>query len=116
MLKSPFDGCHSEGVGALSSQTLRMVVMASGRLASSADLLQNFEKIGVPAGPVYDVLQMQADPQVRAREMVTEVEHTREGKIETIGLPIKFSDTPGKVRTGAPVYGQHTREVLLEAS
>jgi crotonobetainyl-CoA:carnitine CoA-transferase CaiB-like acyl-CoA transferase len=82
---------------------------------SSADLLQQFEKIGVPAGPVYDVLQMQADPQVRAREMVTEVEHAREGEIETIGLPIKFSETPGKVRTGAPLYGQHTRQVLREA-
>ncbi len=81
----------------------------------SADLLARFEAVGVPAGPVYDVLQMQADPQVRAREMVTTVEHAREGKVETIGLPIKFSDTPGKVQTGAPVYGQHSRDVLKEA-
>jgi crotonobetainyl-CoA:carnitine CoA-transferase CaiB-like acyl-CoA transferase len=29
-------------------------------------------------------------------------------------LPVKFSETPGKVRAGAPVYGQHTREVLRE--
>ena len=82
---------------------------------ASADLLARFEAVGVPAGPVYDVLQMHADPQVQAREMVTTVEHAREGAVETIGLPIKFSDTPGKVRTGAPVYGQHSREVLKEA-
>jgi len=81
---------------------------------SSADLLETFEEIGVPAGPVNDVLQMQADPQTRARNMVTMVEHEGEGKVETIGLPIKFSDTPGKVRTGAPLYGQHTRDVLRE--
>ncbi|MGI9488372.1 MAG: CaiB/BaiF CoA transferase family protein [Geminicoccaceae bacterium] len=81
----------------------------------SADLLERFEAVGVPAGPVYDVLQMQADPQVRAREMVTTVEHKHEGDVETIGLPVKFSDTPGKVRSGAPVYGQHSREVLKEA-
>ncbi len=81
----------------------------------SADLLRRFEASGVPAGPVYDVLQMQADPQVRAREMVTTVRHEREGMVETIGLPVKFSDTPGGVRTGAPVYGQHTREVLRQA-
>jgi crotonobetainyl-CoA:carnitine CoA-transferase CaiB-like acyl-CoA transferase len=68
----------------------------------------------VPAGPVYDVLQMHADPQVRAREMVVEVEHARLGPVRTLGLPVKFSDTPGKVRAGAPVYGQHTREVLAE--
>ena len=82
---------------------------------SSDELLARFEAVGVPAGPVHDVLQMQADPQVRAREMVTSVEHKREGKIETIGLPVKFSETPGEVRTGAPVYGQHSREVLKEA-
>ncbi len=85
------------------------------RQRTSADLLAAFEKIGVPAGPVHDVLDMQANPQVRAREMVTKVPHAREGEVETIGLPIKFSKTPGKVRTGAPLYGQHTREVLSEA-
>jgi crotonobetainyl-CoA:carnitine CoA-transferase CaiB-like acyl-CoA transferase len=79
---------------------------------TSDDLLARFEQIGVPAGPVYDVLQMHADPQVRAREMVVEVEHARLGTVETLGLPVKFSDTPGKVATGAPVYGQHTREIL----
>ncbi|MGI9510888.1 MAG: CaiB/BaiF CoA transferase family protein [Geminicoccaceae bacterium] len=82
---------------------------------ASEDMLARFEAVGVPAGPVYDVLQMQADPQVRAREMVTSVEHKREGKVETIGLPIKFSDTPGKVAKAAPTYGQHSREVLKEA-
>ncbi len=82
---------------------------------SSADLLARFEAVGVPAGPVYDVLQMQADPQVRARDMVTTVRHEREGDVETIGLPVKFSDTPGKVRRGAPTYGQHSRDVLAEA-
>jgi crotonobetainyl-CoA:carnitine CoA-transferase CaiB-like acyl-CoA transferase len=78
----------------------------------SADLLARFEAAGVPAGPVYDVLQMQADPQVRAREMVVEVQHARVGPVKSLGLPVKFSDTPGKARTGAPIYGQHTREIL----
>jgi crotonobetainyl-CoA:carnitine CoA-transferase CaiB-like acyl-CoA transferase len=46
--------------------------------------------------------------------MVVEVEHVRLGPVRTIGLPVKFSDTPGAVARGAPVYGQHTREVLRE--
>lgn len=82
---------------------------------SSADLLQRFEEAGVPAGPVHDVLQMQADPQVLAREMVTTVRHKREGDVQTIGLPVKFSETPGAVMHGAPVYGEHSLEVLREA-
>ena len=81
---------------------------------SSQDWLERFEALGVPAGPVYDVLEMQADPQVQAREMVVEVEHATLGPVKTLGLPVKFSDTPGAVLTGAPVYGQHTREVLRE--
>ena len=44
--------------------------------------------------------------------MVVEVEHATLGAVKTLGLPVKSSDTPGEVRTGAPVYGQHTREVL----
>ncbi len=78
----------------------------------SAELLAAFEEAGVPAGPVYDVLQMQADPQVQARQMVVEVEHSKLGPVKTLGPPVKFSDTPGGIRTGAPIYGQHTREIL----
>ncbi len=96
-------------------QTLEDTLAPFFKPHASADLLARFEAVGVPAGPVYDVLQMQANPQVRAREMVTTVEHQREGPIETIGLPVKFSETPGRVQTGAPVYGQHSREVLSEA-
>ncbi len=84
------------------------------RHRTTGEWLERFEEAGVPAGPVYDVLEMQADPQVRAREMVLEVEHQRLGPVKTLGLPVKFSDTPGQVRTGAPVYGQHTREILRE--
>jgi crotonobetainyl-CoA:carnitine CoA-transferase CaiB-like acyl-CoA transferase len=79
---------------------------------TSADLLARLEAAGVPAGPVYDVLEMHADPQVQARAMVVEVEHAHLGPIRTLGLPVKFSDTPGTIAAGAPVYGQHTREVL----
>jgi crotonobetainyl-CoA:carnitine CoA-transferase CaiB-like acyl-CoA transferase len=74
--------------------------------------LSALEEVGVPCGPVNDMLQALADPQTLAREMVVEVEHSSLGKVKTIGLPIKFSQTPGKVRTGAPRYGEHTAAVL----
>jgi crotonobetainyl-CoA:carnitine CoA-transferase CaiB-like acyl-CoA transferase len=69
---------------------------------------------GVPCGPVNDMLQALSDPQTIARDMVVEVEHSALGRVKTLGLPLKFSTTPGKVRTGAPQYGEHTREVLRE--
>ena len=76
--------------------------------------LEALEAEGVPCGPVYDMLQALADVQTLAREMVVEVGHSALGPVKTLGLPVKFSTTPGKVRTGAPLYGEHTREVLRE--
>jgi len=81
---------------------------------SSADWLERLEAAGVPAGPVLDVLQMHADPQTLAREMVVEVPHSRLGKVKTLGAAVKFSATPSGVKRGAPVLGEHTREVLRE--
>ena len=81
---------------------------------SSAEWLRRLEQAGVPAGPVLEVGQMHADPQALAREMVVETVHPTAGNVKAIGLPIKFSDTPGDVRRAAPLFGQHTREVLRE--
>jgi crotonobetainyl-CoA:carnitine CoA-transferase CaiB-like acyl-CoA transferase len=60
------------------------------------------------------MLQALADPQTIAREMVVEVEHSTLGKVKTMGLPVKFSETPGKVRSGAPLFGEHTEAVLSD--
>jgi crotonobetainyl-CoA:carnitine CoA-transferase CaiB-like acyl-CoA transferase len=81
---------------------------------SSAEWLRRLEEAGVPAGPVLEVGQMHADPQALAREMIVETEHPTAGRVKAIGLPIKFSDTPGGVRRAAPVFGQDTREILRD--
>jgi crotonobetainyl-CoA:carnitine CoA-transferase CaiB-like acyl-CoA transferase len=77
-----------------------------------AEWLRRLEEAGVPAGPVLDIAQMHADPQALAREMIVETTHPTAGATKAIGLPIKFSETPGGVRRAAPMFGQHTREVL----
>jgi crotonobetainyl-CoA:carnitine CoA-transferase CaiB-like acyl-CoA transferase len=84
------------------------------RTRPAAAWLAALEDKGVPCGPVNDMLQALADPQTRAREMVVEVAHTSLGRVETLGLPVKFSRTPGKVGSGAPLYGEHTRSILRE--
>jgi crotonobetainyl-CoA:carnitine CoA-transferase CaiB-like acyl-CoA transferase len=76
--------------------------------------LERLEAVGVPAGPVLDVAAMQADPQTLARSMLVDVDHSRVGPVKTIGLPIKFSATPGGVRSGAPTFGEHGRSILVE--
>ena len=84
------------------------------REKTTEEWLERMELAGVPAGPIFDVCQMHEDPQTIARDMVVEVEHTTEGKVKTLGLPVKFSRTPGKVVHGAPLYGEHSRDVLAE--
>ncbi len=79
---------------------------------SNAHWLAKLGEAGIPAGPVVDHAELFADPQLRAREMVVEVEHPSAGRISTLGVPIKLSETPGSVRRPAPRLGEHTAEVL----
>ncbi|MEE2699459.1 MAG: CoA transferase [Pseudomonadota bacterium] len=81
---------------------------------STDEWLKRFEDAGVPAGPVLNVNQMQNDPQTLAREMVVKVNHSSVGSVKTIGVPVKFSKTPCRLKEGAPIFGEHTREVLEE--
>ena len=81
---------------------------------TTADWLQRLEAAGVPAGPVLSIKEMLEDPQVLARDMVSEVEHRRVGRVKTLGTPVKFSQTPAGPRSASPMLGQHTREILEE--
>ena len=93
-----------------------LIEILNGYLAkdTTENWLDRMEKAHLPAGPVNDILEMHADPQARAREMIVEVDHATAGKVETIGHPVKFSRTPAKVAQAAPLLGQHSREVLAE--
>ena len=77
--------------------------------ASYPDVL---EKAGVPSGPIMDIAQVYADPQIEAREMAVELDHPSAGRVKNIGIPTKLSRTPGSLRSAAPTLGQHTDEVL----
>jgi formyl-CoA transferase len=70
---------------------------------------------GIPCGPINNYAQVFQDPQVIAREMVVDIEHPTFGPMKALGSPIKMSATPPDVRRRAPLLGEHTREVLLEA-
>lgn len=62
---------------------------------------------------VYSLDEVFTDPHVRHRAMVLEVEHPTEGKVKQVGIAIKLSDTPGKIRTLASLPGEHTNEILI---
>ena len=66
----------------------------------------------VPVAPVYSLDEVFSDPQMLHRKMVLEFDHPRLGKVKQVGVSIKLSDTPGQVRSLAPLAGQHTDEIL----
>ena len=78
------------------------------------DWLERLEGAGVPAGPVLDIAGMQADAQALARGMVMQVPHSRVGPVKTLGHPVHYSATPTEITRGAPLLGEHTREVLAQ--
>lgn len=84
------------------------------RQRSTEDWLNALEEAGVPAGPVLTINEMLRDPQAVAREMIVETEHPVAGATKSLGLPVKFSETPGGVERPAPLLGQHSAEVLAE--
>ncbi len=72
------------------------------------------EEHGIWAGPVYSYEDVVSDPQVRVNGSLVTYEHQTEGRVTTPGFPIRFRATPSQVRMGAPLAGQHTREILAE--
>ncbi len=82
---------------------------------SSQAWLDRMDAAGLPAGPVLDINQMHQDPQALSREMIVDLDHPTAGPVKTLGHPVKFSETPGSIRSAAPVLGQHSREILAEA-
>jgi len=89
---------------------LREIMKAKTR----AHWLEGLETLGVPCGPVNTIDQVFADPQVLARGMKIEMEHSAGVRLPMIGSPIKMSATPPSYRRAPPTCGEHTDEVLAE--
>jgi crotonobetainyl-CoA:carnitine CoA-transferase CaiB-like acyl-CoA transferase len=67
---------------------------------------------GVPNGPINDIAQVFAEPQVQARGVRIEVEHPVAGKLPMVASPMRFSGTPLEHKTPPPLLGEHTDEIL----
>jgi crotonobetainyl-CoA:carnitine CoA-transferase CaiB-like acyl-CoA transferase len=93
-----------------------LVPLLQARLetGSSAHWLSTLEEAGIPAGPVLSHDQTLRDPQILAREMVVEVTHPVAGRMQTLGVTVKLSETPGSIRRPAPRLGEHSQELLKE--
>lgn len=79
---------------------------------TTAEWIREFDEIGLPCGPLNNIPQAAALPQIEAREMLVEVDHPQIGKIPLANTPVKLSRTPGGIKGTSPSLGQHTDETL----
>jgi len=69
---------------------------------------------GIPMGAINTIDKIVEHAQVAARGALVASTHPVAGTIQVVGPPVRLSDTPGSVRTPAPLLGEHTDEVLRE--
>ncbi len=79
-----------------------------------AEWLKRLQERRINCAPVQDYGELVEDPQVAENEYISEVEHATYGTMREVGVPVKLSETPGRPRSAAPEFGEHTEQVLLD--
>ena len=81
---------------------------------TSAEWVEQFNKAGVPCGPIYSIDQVFADPQVRHLGIAQTSPATASAKLTLVGQPVSLSRTPSRLAAPPPRLGEHTDAVLKE--
>ncbi len=79
---------------------------------TTAEWVSQLEAVGVPCGPINDLAQVFADPQVQARGLAMQLPHALAGLVPQVASPIRLSGTPVEYRNAPPLLGEHTQEIL----
>jgi crotonobetainyl-CoA:carnitine CoA-transferase CaiB-like acyl-CoA transferase len=97
-------------------QALYAILPELTRRKTQAEWVDGLAELGVPSGPVNTLDQVFTDPQVRYRDMKLSMDYdgARDGKVDLIANPIKFSDTKVDYRYAPPKLGEHTDPLLQE--
>ena len=91
---------------------LEPILEAEFAKADATTWIARCTEANVPCGPINDFAQAMSDPHFLARDMVEEVDHPVFGRMKVVGIPTKFSRTPGSIRLSAPTMGRDTDSVL----
>jgi crotonobetainyl-CoA:carnitine CoA-transferase CaiB-like acyl-CoA transferase len=106
----------SNQVRVANRETLIPLLQARMLQRTKAQWLADLEAVQVPAGPINNVAEVFAEPQIQARGMQVNVPHPDNAELQLVGNPIKLSRTPVQYGRAPPTLGQHTDEVLARLS
>src|SRR5579885_1042389 len=76
-------------------------------------MMEILSELDVPCGPIMSTEDLAKDVHVQGREMYVELDHPQRGKWFNVGMPIKLSDSPAKIKR-SPTLGEHTDEILKQ--
>jgi CoA:oxalate CoA-transferase len=91
---------------------LEPILTAVFKTRTTGVWLEELDKAGIPCGPVNNIAQAAADPQIAARDMIVNIHHPEAGDFKVVNSPFKFSRTHCKADGFSPELGENTQEVL----
>ena len=94
-------------------QSLNAEVESWTRQRTKVEVMETLGAAGVPCGACQNTGEVLADPHLRARDMIVDVDYPPRGTYQTVGCPIKLADSPVAVER-PPQLGEHSEEVLRE--
>lgn len=95
-------------------QVLIPLIRQATVFKTTAQWVAQLEAAGVPCGPINDLAQVFADPQVQARGLALQLPHALAGSLPQVASPLRLSRTPVEYRHAPPLLGEHTLEVLQQ--
>ena len=95
-------------------KALNAAIEAITETRDSAEWIERFNKTGVPAGPIYTMDQVFADPQVKHLGIAQPVDHPSLGRLELVGQAVTLSRTPSRLQRASPEPGEHSEQILRE--
>jgi len=93
-------------------EALNAIIQEWTRGRSKFEVMRLLGEAGVPCGACQDTGEVLADPHLKARDMILDIDYPPRGSYKTVGCPVKLSDSPAEV-TRPPMLGEHT-DVLLD--
>ena len=105
---------NGEMIAAEDTEAMSALIAECAPALTTDEWAEVCAKHSIPMAPVLELDTAHEDTYVREGHLLDSVQHPSEGAIRTVGIPVRFSATPGSIRRLAPVAGQDTADVLAE--